>query len=298
MIFSASLEASRIADLIYRKYESEIHPPRRQIIRKNANGEDEAISLPGMTRVFALPLKEPANRLLLENFENDPIAVFTNRYLRVFVIFHVAKDYENDPISREMFSRCLEFGLGLEYVHSILIIAVKTNSVSLIERIISEYGTNSLDYCQTYSYHEPESFVEAMIKNGRFELLKRLFLEGKILENPGVLAVAVCNMSPPTFTEEAIDFLDVLIVRLGVFDLNEPIMSRYQGLLYDPLLHTLLSRHISGPGVKIMVERIAAYLISVGADPEVKCRENRSAYEKAELKGYILPVKLLEEEFI
>lgn len=97
----------------------------------------------------------------------------------------------------------------------------------------------------------------------------------------------MCCCSHPQFTDGLINFLDFLLVEKQLLDINETIY----GYPNRTVLQSILYRQNMGKSVKEMVERVAEYLISIGADPELKSLAGLNAYEIADLRGYTLPPK-------
>lgn len=263
LLLTGKLSASSMSELLRMKYR-DVYAPEEEVFQvlNEEDGTMMEIPLLAPLSLHADTLTDPDFQLKVENFEKDPITALSDKRIQMYLIKLAARDYNSDQISRDILNKCLESGPTPKIMLNILIAAAENDLEDFFFEVFNNNDAIELVYRETF-FTEMVSLIHALIRNGRFSWLKWLISRGFRFFGSESSACLVCTLSPPQKVNEAIDFLNFLLVERNEFDVNTPVRY-YQTTA--PLLNILLKS--STPNLEFK-EAVGRFLVSIGADVNV-----------------------------
>ena len=233
---------------------------------------------PPLLPVYAPPLLNADFLNLLDNFENDPMAVFNEEIARKKILRgSVRKFRDEEEISLKLINKILEHAPPLNFILEMLNEAIASDLEGLFDYLISIYPEILLEDHTAADY----LFNNTIIPRGKYKYAQKLMNLGVNLGPPGYLARESFKSGRTETICPVIDFLTFLIVQRKEFDVNEPIWPDEYSQPEERLLFHLLNNQKTTRDFK---ERVAEYLISIGADPWLTNINGMDAFEVAEIQ--------------
>ena len=213
------------------------------------------------------------SRKRLDRFEEDSTPAFTDNNLFKFLIEEPMKTYKDDAISKQIIEKCLENGPPPEVICEIIRLCVEYDLEELFDEVLDQFDPK---FIEVFDRIEMKVAV-----SGKFSYAKKLMIKGIRCMDPNFIIYLATLFKSETQIDELKDVYDFLIVKRQEIDVNEPI-GPYEPK--EPVLHLLLKTGYD----RAYLEKMAKYLISIGADPNCKDYNGESAVEVAQELGILL----------
>lgn len=239
------------------------------------------LKLSTLLSLNASTLTDPDFLELLDNFESNSEAVFTDRRFHTFLVHHAVRDYETDSYSKEIIERCLAYGPDKKFILLLLTTVVNHNRKELFDEIVGQHEGSRFEQRDFFSISS--NLASAIVSSGNYHFAKKLMCKGVYPTSASYFASSVCSFGRVERIQEAIDFLDFLILRRQEVDVNALVCSPAHGLISRPF--SLLFVLITGQAPKEFKEQVGKYLISIGADVNYENELGQNILEMAREKG-------------
>lgn len=271
--------AATLGELFRTKYHEVYNPsPGLPFTFESEDGVVETVLISLPLPLYADTLIDPDFIRIMDDFENNPLVVFNNKRFQTYLIYHAVRDYEADPISRDIINRCLQYGPNREFILLLLNVVVQYNRYELFYEIMSLYDAMGLDQHELFPIVVP--IANAIVSSGNYHFAKWLITNGRYPAAASYMASAACTYGPNDKVQDVIDFLDFLLVKRQEFNVNEPIYPPIYGPK-APLLMIL----ITGKKCREYKEAVGYFLVSIGADVSHRNDAGRTILELAEEQG-------------
>lgn len=291
LVFSRSFNCASLRELVHLKYSRDLATPVTQA--------GEFPPFPTFAKVHLTDIKVDG---LLQNFEDNPEAVYNNRHLDMHVIKQIVREYDTDPISRRIFQKCTESASSELFLSKALLAAARFNVPSVVELIASSYHTVNFE-SETFAGISP-SFADEAIRYGSFNLLEMLILRGIYPDSAVRLAQMTCSFGSIKKIFEGIRFLNFLLVEREEFYLDEVLYDNGAMQFTAQLLKHVFNSHWSSfpafsgqenecsPSVFKFRQAFVTFLMNAGADADELDINGKSPRDYALEQGISLNLKL------
>jgi len=269
--------ASKLKDLLLYKYRNDLLPQPDISSLDVINGTAAPVILRPLT-FERLALTNPDYLQLLDNFEQNPEAVFYERYIKCYAFNHAVRDYAHDDTSKEIISYYKEIGLADVFVEALIYYAFYYNVPEVVELFmdfIVSYNAAGLQ-----DQYKDDIWMNGAIEGASFNILKSLIDKDIYIVPPSDMVYAICtrfNMGilgkDPSAIEKALDFLKFLIQLRSVVGVNE--LLRLNEL--PPLIACLKMKSNN----RANQQKIVNLLMELGADPYMTDKSGISGIELA-----------------
>ena len=254
----------------------------------------DAVTKPGTVPIFHPisfirdDLTNADNLQLLDNFEENPQAVFNDQYMSAYAFNLAVRDYAHDDTSKEIISYYKEIGLADKYVEALIYNAFHYNVPEVIELF--------MDFIELYNaagrqgQYQGKSWMNGAMEGASFNILASLIDKKIYIVPPSEMVFAICTRfnagilgTKSSTIEKALDFLNLLIHIRGDIDVNERLHS-------DNVVIELLHLNDLPPLITCLKiesnnranqQKIVNLLMELGADPYMTDKEGISGIELA-----------------
>lgn len=294
LYLTAFSSASRLKDLLLKKYASHFIIPEGYEMTFEEDGEIVTLNVPPPPSFECQALSDPENLVLLDRFESDPESVYSNRSFFIYAFRNVIRDYRTDETSREIVDYYREIGLTEKYIDALIYFAFLFNVQEVIEIFIDKICfilSNGIQGQETDLY-----WINAVSEGGSFAIVKSLMTRGIYITLVPKMIHKACTHFNPNHIEATIDFLDFLINQRREFDINTKILTGRTFLMIClDCKTTTPSRVPILSDLTACQTRIANFLIASGADPLMRDENGLNSFEIASLQGITLTVPVLRD---
>lgn len=248
------------------------------LIKKNFYNRELRVRV--KAKNMAKVLGSVETQTILANFEGDPDAVIDKQDLFEVLYEILTRDLSKSSTSRAILFKLIDSNLRAESVAKVFRFLIQTDtgldflklltSVSGMENIAEHFMTREMIL----------ELPKALINHGKFDFAKKLFLAEIPFDTPEMFAHRICSSCHQSHVEEAAKFLKYLIVEMKYFGVNDLIMG-YNELMERTVLPPLyITNYLrKNPFHQYARARINQVLLEIGADPQVKDSEGRTAQE-------------------
>ena len=263
--------------LVFKKYEKQLNTLTKKVEIKDGSGKTVTVDLPPPSYYEREVLCDGEVINLLEQFENDPDAVFSHPRLRHYIGTRAVKDYYTDSVSKRIVDYCLEHDENMLYMRLILAAAARYDSFELIQTLVDKFPF-SLAESDEYDLDET-SFTRSVVVSGNYHIAQYLIKENYFVDSADVWVDKICTLIYPGNEYPARNFLTYLIIEKQLYNVNNFINGQ------QPALHRVLSAPHQNQKQAEYKLAIANLLMRLGANPHLVDCYGKTAFDYANQMG-------------